>query len=128
MIVLTKYLSEVLILKIYFYGNSTIEPTAVAEALQAFYRSLERSNGMKLYPGVPVIYLSVKDADGDLVFLSDSEDLVFLSDSEGSDRELSWEVRTSPRVVEKEENNLVYKNEETGIYIYQHYEQKSKQR
>ena len=119
MIVLTKYLSEVLILKIYFYGNSTIEPSAVAEALQAFYRSLERSNGMKLYPGVPVIYLSVKDADGDLVFLSDSE---------GSDRELSWEVRTSPRVVEKEENNLVYKNEATGIYIYQHYEQKSKQR
>ena len=92
-------------MKIYFYGNSTIEPTAVAEALQAFYRSLERSNGMKLFPGLPVIYLSVKDADGDLVFLSDSE---------GSDRELSWEVRTSPRVVEKEENKTAVGGECCG--------------
>lgn len=106
-------------MKIYFYGGEALEPGALAEVFAAFKEHLASYTDPKLYTGSPVIYVPIKDVDGDSVSLIDNE---------FPDVEISWEVRNVRRQTDKGTSDLVYANDETHVYIYQHRESKSKPR
>ena len=106
-------------MKIYFYGSDKVDPDVVKDALSVFYDRMENMNKPPLFPGSPVIYIAVRDIDGDVVYLTDSDD---------PDKDLSWEVRNTERQSEKSKDDLVYKDEKKNIFIYQHYESRQKAR
>lgn len=106
-------------MKIYFYGGEALEPAALAEVFGAFKEHLSSYSEPKLFAGSPVIYVPIKDVDGDTVSLIDNDN---------PDVEISWEVRNVRRQTDKGNADLVYSNDETHVYIYQHREVRSKSR
>lgn len=106
-------------MKIYFYGGEALEAETLAEVYGAFKQHLASYTDPVLYAGSPVIYVPIKDVDGDPVSLIDNE---------YPDTEISWEVRSVKRQTDKGNADLVYANDETHVYIYQHRETRSKPR
>lgn len=106
-------------MKIFFYGTDRVEPDVMKDVFSVFYEWVSKTSEPPLVPGLPVIYIAVKDVDGDIVFLTDKDN---------PDLEVSWEVRTTPRQSEKSGKDLLFKDEVKHIYIYQHLESRNKGR
>lgn len=98
-------------MKIFFYGTDRVEPVVMSTVFEQFYKHLDGYKDSRLFPGLPTVYITIKDIDGDVVLLTDKDD---------PDLEVSWEVRTTPRQAEKSNQDLIFQDKEHNIYIYQH--------